>query len=93
VGKFHNQTPGGKRRSKAALCESCGLPMSPETSGCYEVTMITRIGPGKVADPDAPPRRVLWRLCSIMCVELFARGHTHLDTALGGYWGESEEEG
>ena len=55
--------------------------------------MITRIGPGKVADPDAPPRRVLWRLCSIMCVELFARGHTHLDTALGGYWGESEEEG
>jgi hypothetical protein len=89
MGKVHNQAPGAKKRDRSLRCESCGLLVDFEVNGCYEVTMVTRVGPGK----SDSPRRVLWRLCSIACVELFARGHTHLDTALGGYKGESESEG
>ena len=81
MGKTHNQNQALQRHGIQDACEACGHPMNAGTSGCYEVTMITRIGPGKV---QGPPRRVLWRLCSIVCVELFARGHAHLDTALGG---------
>jgi hypothetical protein len=82
VGKIHNQAPGPKRRvnKPVEVCETCGLPMDSDKNGCYEVTMITRVGPGK----QNSPRRVLWRLCGIKCVEGFARTHTHLDTALGG---------
>jgi hypothetical protein len=87
MGKIHNQRPGVKRHTRLPLCESCGLPMDIDKRGCHEVTLVTRVGPGK----SNVPRRVLWRLCSIQCVELFGRGHTHLDAALGGYTGENGE--
>jgi hypothetical protein len=98
MGKTHNQNqspwldrgindPTG--RSPDPACEACGLAITKE-NGYYEAVMITRMGPGKGLKHGRPPRRVVWRLCSIRCVGRFAEDHTRLDTALG--VGEEDEE-